>query len=563
MKKIFFLILLIVFTTVLHSAERKAMSLVLMVDGLRPDAPGNLNMINFLLLKESRWHPEYRTLFADNCRCVPDAPPDSAPNHAAIMTGVSAAKNGVFANRMTMHGKFSQWKPYLLRLTEAGAIKKGSFFFLWWEDARYPLGNKVSSYRNLVRGLELWQKDEDCVTRLIAELESENTPESLLMFFDNLDHKGHKGGRVENGVQYGFYPYSRGYVHAAALTDWWIGNILQAVRRRKTFDKEDWLIIICADHGGFGCNHGEAAEEMARTTPLLVVSRHIPVPGEMAKVPALTDIAPTVLKHHGIEVAELDGKPVDYTAVIRKGKTRELSDGLICYLPFDEKCDANAAGSGTVTKSGDIDLVAGRLGKAADFRRDGGFLNLGGSDFVKYENKDNFTVTFWLKSSDLNDGESVIFENKDRNGGRNSGLAFLRRTQALIDYKNHKKVGREIFYMFDAGVSAATGKKVELRKMHPVKERWLFFAITNNGKNCYAFQGFIDGNLYWMSAALPEKFLADSKPWTINPDIPGKRSDFQMDDFAVWNRSLTIDEIKNIFISGTGGISIGDLIRKK
>ena len=548
----------------LGGAERRAMSLVLMVDGLRVDAPGNLNMINYSMLQNNRWHPEYRALFADNCRTVPDAVPDSAPNHAAIITGVNAAKNRVFANRTTMKGNFKEWKPYLARLVDAGAVNKGAFFFLWWEDAHYPMGDKVACYRNLVRGLELWQKDEDCVNRLIAALRSDDTPEAVLFFFDTLDHKGHKGGRMENGVRYGFYPYSRGYIHAAALTDWWIGNILHALRQRPTFEQEDWLIIICADHGGYSGGHGSVAEEMARTTPLLVVSRNIPAGGKMAEVPSLTDIAPTVLKHHGVAVPGLDGKAIDASTAVQKIGKRKLSDGLIYYLPFDEKVDRNAAGKAPVTVKGEVKTASGRFGGAADFKRDGGYLQLAKSDSLKYEKRNDFTVTFWLKSSDLSDGEPVIFANKDLSDPRNPGLAFIRRGQDQIDYYTEKMLGREIFYMFNAGSSVREGIVAEMRKMHPAKDEWLFFAITDNGTNCYVAQGFADGNFYWMTGDFNKIRPFTDMPWNINQDGTGKypgRIDFQMDDFALWNRALSIDEIKHIFISGTGGIPLSGAVR--
>ena len=52
---------------------------------------------------------------------------------------------------------------------------------------------------------------------------------------------------------------------------------------------------------------------------------------------------------------------------------------------------------------------------------------------------------------------------------------------------------------------------------------------------------------------------------TVNQDGTGKyskRIDFLMDDFAMWTRSLTLDELKNIFIPGRSSASLDSVIRR-
>ena len=562
--KRFFFVITAVFSLAAAAAERKPMSLVIMFDGMRVDAPDNLNMINYQMLRNGKWHPDYKAVFADNCRTVFDAMPDSAPNHATIITGVSAAKHKVTFNGSTKKEKFAVWKPYLARLIDAKAITKGAFYYLWAENDRYPMGKDVICYRNRVNGLDFAAKDGDCVNRVVASLESDNTPESTLLFVDSLDHSGHRGGRMQYGARHGFYPYSRNYIYNAALCDYYLGNILHALRRRKNFDKEDWLIIVCSDHGGYGSGHGVAALEMARTTPLLAVSRRFEK-GKLAKAPSALDIAPTVLAHHGVDVSKLglDGKVLDHS--IRKESARKLADGLVYYLSFDQSVTANAAGTAPVTlQSTAPKLVPGRFGKAASFSRVGGFLQLAKSNTLPYENGSCFTVSFWIRTAVRNSSDPVIFSNKDWKNGFNPGVAFIRKGQAIYDRKTKKPIGMEDFYMFNAGSSAAKKRRIDMRKMWNT-DQWLFFAITRTADNtCYIAQGFPDGNLYWMTADCADLEFFNDLPWMINQDGTGKysrRINFLLDDFAMWTRGMTLNEIKNIFIYGRSGASLDKMLK--
>ena len=42
-------------------------------------------------------------------------------------------------------------------------------------------------------------------------------------------------------------------------------DIIEAVEARKTYDTEDWLIIITTDHGGNGTGHGGPSFEERMT----------------------------------------------------------------------------------------------------------------------------------------------------------------------------------------------------------------------------------------------------------------------------------------------------------
>jgi hypothetical protein len=102
--------------------------------------------------------------------------------------------------------------------------------------------------------------------------------------------------------------------------------------------------------------------------------------------------------------------------------------------------------------------------------------------------------------------------------------------------------------------------------MHHSPENWIFFGITNRGEQMYVVQGFPDGNFYWMSEDSSKVELFTDLPWTINQDGSGKyskRIDFLMDDFAMWTRNLTLDELKQIFILGRSGASLNSVINRQ
>ena len=72
-----------------------------MVDGLRADAFDTFKPATMTKLMKGEWKPGYKGAWTLCARTIPDAPAHSAPNHAAIATGVTAAKHKVTANGTT------------------------------------------------------------------------------------------------------------------------------------------------------------------------------------------------------------------------------------------------------------------------------------------------------------------------------------------------------------------------------------------------------------------------------------------------------------------------------
>ena len=106
--KLFVAIILLTACSAPLSAQEKLQpkALIIMIDGLRADAFDNIPMPNLEKLRAGKWQPGYNGAFSATAWDLDDARPNSAPNHAAIATGVTAVKHRIFKNGQTKDGNF-------------------------------------------------------------------------------------------------------------------------------------------------------------------------------------------------------------------------------------------------------------------------------------------------------------------------------------------------------------------------------------------------------------------------------------------------------------------------
>ncbi|MBA4063591.1 MAG: hypothetical protein C0501_07725 [Isosphaera sp.] len=129
-------------------------------------------------------------------------------------------------------------------------------------------------------------------------------PDAVFAYFGNPDSAGHG---------YGFHPRSPKYTNAIEAVDAHVGPLLDAVRGRKTFPAEDWLVVVCTDHGGKGRGHAPGDDEPEIRTGFLILHgpsvQKGPIPGKTFNV----DVAATALAHLGVPARaewKLDGRVV-------------------------------------------------------------------------------------------------------------------------------------------------------------------------------------------------------------------------------------------------------------
>lgn len=158
-------------------------------------------------------------------------------------------------------------------------------------------------------------KDDDATVGLAVAHLTETNPDLVFVQLDQVDGAGERTG---------FSPKSATYMEAVEKADAQVGQLVSAVRKRKTYAAEDWLVIVVTDHGGTyrvgqdpktgketinGSHGGDSAEERKI---FVIVSGDAAVKGVVSPGPGLVVVAPTALQFLGATYKpewDLDGKP--------------------------------------------------------------------------------------------------------------------------------------------------------------------------------------------------------------------------------------------------------------
>ena len=538
----FFASLLLPCQAVAAQAKLKSKALLIMLDGLRADAFDNIPMPNLEKLRAGQWQSGYKCAFSVTGWNLSDARPSSAANHAAIATGVTAAKTKVYGNGQTKDGNFAEWPSWLARLATSPQKYKTLYVYSWDENKDTAKHPAVTFHHgsDAANGAFL--------ANLLATAEA---PDATMLFIDLPDHGGHSEG---------FYPHSSKYQETIIQSDDIIGKLLTSIQNRPTFAEEDWLILITSDHGGYAKSHGMNGST-ANTIPVLVVGRNV-VQGIIPGVPRNYDLAVTALAHFGIDVKplNLDGRVLGTTT--SNLPKRPLTDGLVAYLPFETEPAANFASQdiaiekiGGKIQSGIDD---GKIGKC--LRIPGGenireCLVLKGTEKLQLENSNNFTFTLWARLPNEQLGDPAIFCNKNWKDGRQAGFVLC----GACKTESVKKLGVCLNYGCQGDATRSDMGTFDIDV-----EQWTFYAvsITPEGTVCFC-QGKADGHFYWMVKDAKNAVINSGKTWNIGQDgTTNYRFNVQadIDEFALWNRGLSIPEIRSIFDAGKQGKPLSTLL---
>jgi hypothetical protein len=162
-----------------------------------------------------------------------------------------------------------------------------------------------SPYYNMKDGCDQWifglMMDDKVGATAIEMLDKyKDKPFFFFVHFAEVDHMGHQHG--EN---------SKEYNDAIISGDKWLGKIVAKLREQGLYDKT--LIYVTADHG---FNEGEKGHSYAPWVFLATTDKTVNRNG------CREDIAPTILKRFGVNLAslnpKLDGYPLDEPAPERK-----------------------------------------------------------------------------------------------------------------------------------------------------------------------------------------------------------------------------------------------------
>lgn len=125
----------------------------------------------------------------------------------------------------------------------------------------------------------------------------EKKPALVAICFDEPDHTGHAAGH-DTPEYYSILTRQDGYV----------GRIMEAVKRAGIWD--DTVIIVTADHGGIGKDHG-GITLMEMETPFIVAGKGIKQGHEIKEIMMQYDVAATIARLFGIEQPQAwTGRPM-------------------------------------------------------------------------------------------------------------------------------------------------------------------------------------------------------------------------------------------------------------
>lgn len=303
MNKLAFCLLIVYGISVCIADEPKAKKvLIIGIDGLRPDALA-VAKTPFLdaLIKDGA--------YADNTQILgPRYQKNdtvSGPGWSSILTGVWADKHGVHGNDFRKTN-FESYPHFFRRLKEVRPKARTASFVSW-----KPIAEKIvqSADVSVVTSVENKNAGEYAQAEWehagkAAQFLADDDGDAVFIYFGLVDSMGHTKG---------FHPEVREYLGAIKFTDQCVGAVLRGLVARKTFANEDWLVIVCTDHGGRGTSHSNGKDIPEIHNVFLIVSGSSAARGKIKEKTYLVDVAVTALTHLGVPIDttwKMDGKAV-------------------------------------------------------------------------------------------------------------------------------------------------------------------------------------------------------------------------------------------------------------
>ena len=337
----------------------KKKSLVMILDGVRADALLNSGAAQLTQLIREPWQGDYETAYSYKAQTILDANPNSGANHASIMSGVTAAKHGVYTNAMFADGDadIDSYPHYLDILEQVNPNIRTAFLASWGVDytmiqsadfkregqgghgrASITEDRLISSYiEKILQGGRTFLPGSGGTEWMGGDIDA------LFVFFDTPDAGGH-GFDLDIFGPVGFYPYNPDYLEMIRTCDSYIETAMQAISQRPDFAYEDWQFVFTTDHGGFGAFHGYYnASNMSIW--FMHTAKDLKA-GELAGIPKNYDLAATVLHHFGLNTEKMKQEGVQDGAAQVTVKPKNLNydpgrepesldDGELLPVKFD------------------------------------------------------------------------------------------------------------------------------------------------------------------------------------------------------------------------------------
>ncbi len=164
---------------------------------------------------------------------------------AAMLTGEWAKVTGVYSPRDVL----TNTDTVLTEFAKKG--KKSVFNAIWGPhfDTTYKEEIRKAKEQNLPVEFNRIEDNDDILTEKMIKSVTTDDCDISFCIFELPDHTGHE-------TKQGFWNGNPQYVKAVTECDKNAYKIINAIKARKTYNDEDWLIIISSDHGGHRTTHG-------------------------------------------------------------------------------------------------------------------------------------------------------------------------------------------------------------------------------------------------------------------------------------------------------------------
>lgn len=273
---------LLFFLHLIASGQVENKVLIIGIDGCRPDA---LTAANTPIMDELIKHG------AVSYEAKTDALSSSGIGWTGMLTGVWHQKHNVISNAYK-NPNTTVYPHFFARVKQADPTLKTYSVVNWKPIHNILPEDQVNKKKHRI--FDAW------VSRTSSRILKNQDVDVMFVQFDKVDHAGH---------QTGFSKENKKYLIAIEKTDNQIGRLIKSIEKRKTHARENWLIIVSADHGGSGHEHGKDTLEHRRI--FYIASGSSAREGVIDHEVDNIDVAPTALRHLGIELQSawnLDGK---------------------------------------------------------------------------------------------------------------------------------------------------------------------------------------------------------------------------------------------------------------
>ncbi len=217
----------------------------------------------------------------------------SVPGWSTILHGVFPQKHGLTKNSFDGNN-YAQYPDVLYYIRQAQPTWE-LYSISHWDDFL-----NITDGQNFCMGVNT---EDELTSRALYYMQSHN-PDVLLLHYDYPDHEGHNSG---------FSPNNPAYLKAIEDNDARINTLMKQIKFREANYNEQWMVVLCTDHGGEGTGHGGQDDLPQTRFVWFIVTGHGIAPAQLQGYHANTDLMPTMLKYVNVAVDSawgLDGQPL-------------------------------------------------------------------------------------------------------------------------------------------------------------------------------------------------------------------------------------------------------------